>query len=116
VNVTGSDPSTVRFAAGEATLRVETFYGQQSTRLTVATSDDVDGDGVTNAAELGQGSDPYDASSSTATPEPGWPSDSGGGTDGAPSVRDGPGFGVANTLTAGTVLLVWVAGRSRRRD
>jgi len=119
VNVSGGDPSTVRFAAGEATLRVETFYGQQSTRLTVATGDDVDGDGVTNAAEIDQGSDPYDASSSTATPEPGLldgDGNDGNGTGGGPAVRDGPGFGVTSALAAGTVLLVWQLARARRRE
>ncbi|WP_276257550.1 thrombospondin type 3 repeat-containing protein [Haloglomus litoreum] len=120
VNVTGGDPATVRLPAGEAGLRVETFYGRQPTVLTVTTSEDVDGDGVTNAAELEQGSDPYDASSSTATPEPG-PLDGGGdgdgaGTDEGPALGDGPGFGLTTALAAGAALLTWLVGRSRWRD
>jgi hypothetical protein len=122
VNVTGGDPATVRLPAGAADLRVETFYGRQSTVRTVATSEDVDGDGVANAAELQQGSDPYDASSSTATAGPGGPdgaenrTGSEGGTDEGPALGDGPGFGVAAALAAGVVLLTWLVGRSRCRD
>jgi hypothetical protein len=126
VNVTGGDPATVRLPTGEARLRVETFYGRNATTVAVATSDDVDGDGVTNAAELEQGSDPYDAASSTATPEPGLLGEGGEGGEGdgattgdggasgdGPVSGDGPGFGAAGALVA--LVVVTVAGLHQRR-
>jgi hypothetical protein len=114
VNVSGGDPATVRLPAGEGRLRVETFYGRNGTTVTVATSDDVDGDGVTNADELAQGSDPYDAGSSTATPDSGLLDGGGNGTDGGPAFDDGPGFGVTGALVAVAVLVGWLLVRRRR--
>ena len=108
----GGDPATVRLPAGEATLRVETFYGRNGTTVMVPTSDDVDGDGVTNADESAQGSDPYDADSSTATPESGRLDGGGNGTEGA-AFEDGPGFGVTGALVAGAVLVGWLVVRRR---
>jgi hypothetical protein len=112
VNVSGGDPATVRLPTGEADLRVETFYGRNATAVTVATSEDVDGDGVSNAAEVAQGSDPYDPASSTPTPEPG-PLDGGDATDQpGTTAADGPGFGVLPALVA--TALVALALRFRR--
>lgn len=112
-NGSDGDPATVRLPAGEATLRVETFHGRNGTTVTVPTSDDVDGDGVSNADESAQGSDPYDADSSTATPEPGRFDGGGNGTDGGPAFEDGPGFGVTGALVAGAVLVGWLVVRRR---
>lgn len=112
-NGSDGDPATVRLPAGEATLRVETFYGRNGTTVTVPTSDDVDGDGVSNADESAQGSDPYDPDSSTATPEPGRFDGGGNGTDDGPAFEDGPGFGVTGALVAGAVLVGWLVVRRR---
>lgn len=112
-NGSDGDPATVRLPAGEATLRVETFHGRNGTTVTVPTSDDVDGDGVSNADESAQGSDPYDADSSTATPEPGRFDGGGNGTDGGPAFEDGPGFGVTGALVAGAVLVGRLVVRRR---
>ncbi|PSQ00222.1 hypothetical protein BRC89_02525 [Halobacteriales archaeon QS_4_70_19] len=107
------DPATVRFSPDEATLRVETFYGRQSTVVEVAASEDVDGDDVSNAAELDQGSDPYDASSSTASTGPDTGDGGTAGTGTAPLVGDGPGFGLAGALAA-LALLAAALGAGRR--
>lgn len=112
-NGSDGDPATVRLPAGGATLRVETFHGRNGTTVTVPTSDDVDGDGVPNADESAQGSDPYDPDSSTATPEPGRFDGGGNGTDGGPAFEDGPGFGVTGALVAGAVLVGWLVVRRR---
>lgn len=113
-NVSGGDPATVRLPAGEASLRVETFYGRNGTTVTVPTSDDVDGDGVTNAEELAQGSDPYDPDSSTATDDAGPLDSDGNGTADGPAFGDGPGFGITSALLAGTALAAWLL--ANRRD
>lgn len=116
VNDSGGDPATVRLPAGEATLRVETFYGRNATTLSVPTSEDVDGDGVSNAAELDQESDPYDAGSSTASG--GGPLDGDSGSDGGsgPAFGDGPGLGPAGTLAALALVVAWLGTGRRRRD
>lgn len=117
VNVSGGDPATVRLPDGEATLVVETFYGARSTSVTVETSDDVDGDGVTNAAELEQGSDPFDPDSSTPAGEGGGDGDADGNAgDGSDddlpdtAVGTGPGFGAGLAVLA-ALLLGGLAGR-----
>jgi hypothetical protein len=113
VNVSGGDPATVRLPTGEADLRVGTFYGRNATAVTVATSEDVDGDGVSNAAEVAQGSDPYDPASSTPTPEPRSPDQSDGNDGTEATTGDGAGFGVLPALVAAALLAL--AMRFRRR-
>jgi hypothetical protein len=112
VNVSGGDPATIRLPAGEASLRVETFYGRNGSTVTVTTSDDVDGDGVTNAAELDQGSDPYDPASSTAaTDSP--QLDDGNDSDGESTSGAGAGFGGPTVLVA--LIIATVAILRQRR-
>lgn len=114
VDVSGGDPATVRLPAGEASLRVETFYGRNGTTVAVATSEDVDGDGVTNAEELARGSDPYDPGNSTPADAPDSPDErTGSATDGGAASGDGPGFGAVGMLVAGAVLVSWLVGRQR---
>jgi hypothetical protein len=120
LNVSGGDPATVRLPAGEARLVVRTFYGDRSRTLSVNTSADVDGDGVTNAAEREQGSDPFDAESTPGSGER--------TADGSPAEGDGPAnseggpLGTANGTGPGlgvgiaAVAVLLFGGLARRRS
>lgn len=118
LNVSGGDPATVRLPAGEARLVVQPFYGDRSRTVSVTTSADVDGDGVTNAAEREQGSDPFDAESTpgSGSEGDGTSADEGGladGDGGPLGTATGTGPGLGGGIAAVAVLLF--AGWVRRR-